>query len=224
MPIKVPKIEREGLAAKVASILRTGIIEGKFAPNERLPENWLSEQLGVSRAPIREALRILEIEGLVRINLQKGARVRELTAKDIESIYDVRSNLDSLAVRLAIANLRAKDLSQLEAMLSQMKFAVEEEDLTRYRELNGEFHRFFFQKSANEWLCNMNNSLMNHIMRLRSFSLSTSARLAQSFQEHLCIMGAVRQKNPEKAEALAKQHTLAAGKLVLQMFLKNEHN
>jgi DNA-binding GntR family transcriptional regulator len=222
IPTRVNRLEREGLAGKVASVLRTGIIEGKFAPGERLPENWLAAQLGVSLAPIREAFRILEIEGLVQVNLQKGARVRGLTAKDIESIYDVRSTLDSLAVRLAMTNLQAVDVCRLEKILSSMKVSIDKKDFSRYRKVNSEFHSFFYQKSQNEWLCNMNHGLMNHIMRLRSFSLSMPARLLQSYREHTRIIETVKKRNVREAEKLMREHTREAGRFVLRRFLEQD--
>ena len=216
------KIERGALSEKVASILRRAIIEGKLMPGEHLPEIWLSKKLGVSRAPIREALRILEIEGLVEIILQKGARVRELTAKDIESIYELRSTLDSLAIRLAIQNLEERDFSYLAKLLHRMKSYMEKGDSHSYRKLNSDFHDFFYQKSQNKWLCDVNTGLMNHIMRLRSFSLSKLDRVKQSYKDHIKIVEAVKSNKNAEAEEIAKKHTKEAGKFVLQLLLKKD--
>jgi DNA-binding GntR family transcriptional regulator len=216
------KIERGALSEKVASTLRRAITEGKLVPGEHLPEVWLSKQLGVSRAPIREALRILEIEGLVEIILQKGARVRELTPKDIESIYELRSTLDSLAIRLAIQYLEEKDFSYLAKLLHRMKSYVEKGDSDSYRRLNNEFHDFFYQKSQNKWLCDVNTGLMNHIMRLRLLSLSEPDRLKQSYKDHIKIVEAVKRNKNAEAEEIAKKHIKEAGKFVFQLFIEKK--
>jgi DNA-binding GntR family transcriptional regulator len=216
------KIERGALAEKVATILRKGIIQGKFMPGDRLPEIWLAKQLGVSRAPIREAIRILEIEGLVEVVLQKGARVRRLTSQDVGSIYELRSALDSLAIRLAIPNLHEKELSHLEKLLQQMKSHVERGDSHSYQRLNSEFHDFFYEKSQNQWLCDAYNNLMRHVMRLRSFSLSLSDRLNRSYTEHVKIVEAVKGSRVGEAEDLSRGHTKEAGRFVLQAYVEQE--
>lgn len=218
---KVEKIEREVLPERISSILREGIIEGKFSPGERLPEIWLAQQLGVSRPPLREAFRILEKEGLIEIVSQKGARVKDLTPKDVESIYQLRTVLDSLAVRLALANLQEKDIARLEALAQQMKICVRKKDTDSYQKLNSDFHSLFYRRSDNEWLCEVHEGLMKHIMRLRLFSLSMSERLYQSYQEHLRIFEAVKKRDVLGAEEAMKQHIADAGKFVYQLFIRN---
>jgi len=220
--LKSVKIERGPLAEKVATVLRESITEGRLMPGDRLPEVWLSGQLEVSRAPIREALRILELEGLVEIVPQKGARVRGLTAKDLDNIYELRSTLDSLAIRLATEHLEKDDLSYLEKLLGRMKGCVRRDDSAAYKKLNAEFHQFFYQRSQNDWLCGVNGSLMKHIMRLRSFSFSKPERLRQSYRDHVKMVELVRRKKNTDAEQVAKKHTREAGKFVLQLFMEKE--
>ena len=212
------KIDRGALAEKVASVLRRAIVQGKFVPGERLPEIWLSKQLGVSRAPIREAFRILGIEGLVEVIPQKGARVRGLTSRDVENIYELRSALDSLAVRLAIPQLQERDFVHLQKLLSQMKSYLEKGDNHSYQRLNSEFHDLFYQRSQNQWLCDVYNGLMKHIMRLRSFSLSLSGRLTQSYKEHIEIIEAIKSNKIREAEELSGRHTQKAGRALLQLY------
>lgn len=221
---RVPKIKREVLTERIASTLRKGIIEGKFMPGERLQEIWLSQQLGVSRPPLREALRMLEKEGMVEIISQKGARVKDLTPKDIESIYELRSVLDSLAVKLAIPNLQERDIANLEKMFLQMKIYVKKKDFSSYQKLNSDFHSLFYQKSCNEWLCNVHEGLMKHIMRLRSFSLSMSERIDESYREHLRIFEAAKKKNMIEAEEAMKRHIADAGKSVHRLFIAGVKN
>lgn len=121
-----------------------------------------------------------------------------------------------------MSNLQENHLMQLEKFLNQMKGYVKKGDIHSYGRLNTEFHNFFYQRSCNDWLYNVNNSLMNHIMRLRSLSLSMSERLHQSYKEHMQIVDAVKKGNIEEAEEVAKRHTKEAGKFVLRLFLERE--
>lgn len=214
------KIERGVLSEKVASILREAIGKGELVPGERLPEKLLSEQLGVSRAPIRDAFRILDLEGLVEITPQKGARIKGLTVKDVESIYELRSTLDALAIRLSVPNLRGEDFSYLGKVLQQMKGCIKKRDTDFYKSLNSEFHDLFYQKSQNQWLCDVNGGLMKHIMRLRSFSLSKPKRLKESYKDHVNIFEALKHEKNLQAEEIARKHTREAGHFVLQLFSK----
>jgi DNA-binding GntR family transcriptional regulator len=222
LPLSAVRIERGVLSEKVASILREAITKGELVPGERLPEKLFSEQLGVSRAPIRDAFRILELEGLVQIIPQKGARIKGLTVKDVESIYELRSTLDSLAIRLAVPHLRKEDFSYLEKLLQQMKGYIKKKDSNSYKNLNSDFHDLFYQKSQNQWLCDVNRGLMKHIIRLRSFSLSKPKRLNESYKDHVRIFEALKHHHNGEAEEIAKKHTKEAGYFVLQFFLKNE--
>ncbi|MDI7258818.1 MAG: GntR family transcriptional regulator [Thermodesulfobacteriota bacterium] len=223
LALSAAKIERGALSEKVVSILREAIAKGELVPGERLPEKFLSEQLGVSRAPIRDAFRILELEGLVQIIPQKGARIKGLTVKDVESIYELRSTLDSLAIRLAVPNLREEDFSYLGKLLQQMKGCIKKRDTNSYKNLNSEFHDFFYQKSQNQWLCDVNKGLMKHIMRLRSFSLARPKRLKESYEDHVNIFEALKREKNAEAEEIAKKHTKEAGNFVLQFFSKKEN-
>ena len=223
LTLSAARIERGVLSEKVASILREAIVKGELVPGERLPEKLFSEQLGVSRAPIRDAFRILELEGLVQIIPQKGARIKGLTVKDVESIYELRSALDSLAIRLAVPNLQEEDFSYLGKLLQQMKGCIKKRDSNSYKNLNSEFHDFFYQKSQNQWLCDVNKGLMKHIMRLRSFSLSKPKRLNESYEDHVNIFETLKHKKNGEAEEIAKKHTKEAGHFVLQFFLRKEN-
>jgi len=223
LALSAVRIERGVLSEKVVSILREAIAKGELVPGERLPEKFLSEQLGVSRAPIRDAFRILELEGLVEIIPQKGARIKGLTVKDVESIYELRSTLDSLAIRLSVPNLREEDFSYLGKLLQQMKGCIKKRDTNSYKDLNSEFHQFFYQKSQNRWLCGVNKGLMKHIMRLRSFSLSKPKRLKESYGDHVNIFEALKREKNAEAEEIARKHTKEAGHFVLQFFSKKEN-
>jgi DNA-binding GntR family transcriptional regulator len=130
--------------------------------------------------------------------------------------------LDSLAIRLAIQYLEEKDFSYLAKLLHRMKSYVEKGDSDSYRRLNNEFHDFFYQKSQNKWLCDVNTGLMNHIMRLRLLSLSEPDRLKQSYKDHIKIVEAVKRNKNAEAEEIAKKHIKEAGKFVFQLFIEKK--
>ena len=219
---KIKKIEAQSLVARVTSMIRKGIIEGRFDPGEHLQEIRLSNQLGVSRGPIREAFRMLENEGLVETIPRKGVRVRELSINDIESIYELRSTLESLAVKLALPNLKEEDVIFLENILHHMQSSIEQKDINSYKKLNSEFHDLFYQRSHNKWLYQTYQDLTNSIMRLRSLSFSNMERLQKSYQEHVLIVKAIKEKQIKGLEKFAYQHINKAGQFVLQFSEKTD--
>ena len=114
-------VEHESLVDRVVAYLKTKIIEGVYKPGERLPEVKIASELTVSRAPIREAYRILESEGWVEFFPRKGVHVKELTLSDVESIYILRTTLESLAAKLAIPMLDGGDMAKLDTLLTRME-------------------------------------------------------------------------------------------------------
>ena len=219
---KIKKIEAQSLVTRVTSMIRKNIIEGRFDPGEHLQEIRLSDQLGVSRGPIREAFRMLENEGLVETIPRRGVRVRQLSINDIESIYELRSTLESLAVKLTLPNLKKEDIAFLENTLRHMRSSIKQQDISSYKKLNTEFHNLFYLRSNNKWLDQIYQDLTNNIVRLRSLSFSNLKRLSKSYQEHVLIVKAIKEKQIPDAEKLAHQHINEAGQFVLQFSEKTD--
>ena len=133
----------------VFNTLRDAILTGKLLPGERLMENQLADKLGVSRTPVREALRMLELENLVELVPRKGAQVLDMSEKDIVDILEVRSALEGLATSLACKKMKREDLQKLKAMEADFEQAVSERNVERFVEIDEEFHDAIFESTEN---------------------------------------------------------------------------
>jgi len=214
----------ESLVDKSLSYIKNAIHEEKFKPGERLLEVKIAKEIGVSRAPVREAFRILEIEGLVEVTPRKGVRVREYTIQDIENIYILRINLDSLAARLGIPNLNKSDMNRIDDILQKMEVCVHTLDFDRYKNLNSEFHELFYKRSKNQWLTQIYYNLENNIKHLRTLSITVKGRLKESYIEHLKIVSAIKEGKTSEAEGRMKLHMERAGKSLSTALLKKSVN
>jgi DNA-binding GntR family transcriptional regulator len=210
----IVSLKHKSLVEKAAAFIRTSIQNGVYKPEERLFEAQIAEQIGVSRAPVREAIRMLENEGLVEAIPRRGVRVRKYSVRDIENIYTLRATLDTLATKLAVPNLNKKDIVKIKKILNRMKHCIKNNDIDVYSELNTEFHNFFYQRSRNEWLCKINNGLMNHIMLLRKVSVRLPGGIKRSFKEHEGIVKAIEGGNASEVADRMHLHMAAAWKSI----------
>jgi len=201
---------------KAAAFIRTSIQNGIYKPEQRLFEVQIAKQIGVSRAPVREAIRMLENEGLVEAIPRRGVRVRKYSVQDIENIYTLRASLDTLATKLAVPNLIRKDIVLIKKILNRMKQCIKSDDMDVYNELNTEFHNFFYQRSQNEWLCQINQGLMNHITLLRKVSVRLPGGIKRSFSEHEGIVKAIEGGNEDEVADRMYLHMMAAWKSILR--------
>lgn len=207
-------LKHRSLVEKAAAFIRTSIQNGIYKPEQRLYEVQIAEQIGVSRAPVREAIRMLENEGLVEAIPRRGVRVRKYSFQDIENIYTLRASLDTLATKLAVPNLIRKDIVLIKKILNKMKQCIKSDDMGVYYELNTEFHNFFYQRSQNEWLCQINQGLMNHITLLRKFSVRLPGGIKRSFSEHEGIVKAIEGGNEDEVADRMYLHIMAAWKSI----------
>lgn len=206
--------KHKSLVEKAAAFIRTSIQDGNYKPGERLFEVRLAEQIDVSRAPVREAIRILQNEGLVEAIPRRGVRVRKYSAQDIENIYTLRANQDTLATKLAVPNLIKKDIVLIKTILNRMKRCIKNNDIDSYTELNTEFHNFFYQRSRNKWLCQINHGLMNHITLLRKLSGKLPGGIKRSFKEHEDIVKAIEGGDASEVADRMYLHMVAAWKSI----------
>ena len=147
--------------------LRTAILRGDFQPGERLMENQLADRMGVSRTPIREAIRKLELEGLVVMVPRKGAEVANITEKDINDVLEVRATLEGLAIRLACENMQPEDVDRLVRVNREFMQAVADKDTDKVLEWDVAFHDIIFEASGNDKLIQILNNLREQIYRYR---------------------------------------------------------
>ena len=136
--------DNHSLGSRVFHIIRESILSGKYAPNEELKEKTIGEELGVSRTPVREALRQLELEGLVSIIPNKGAYVVGISQKDMQDIYEIRCRLEGLCARWAATNITNAQLDELEEVVFRAQFHAQKGNAKQLVELDNQFHETLY--------------------------------------------------------------------------------
>ena len=212
-------VERRVLRHEVLQGLRTRIVEGEIAPGTRLLEIPLATRLGVSRGPIREALRQLEQEGLVEFEPHRGAIVVGVPDDEIETMYGIRALLEATAFSRACRRLKARDLEALDAMVESMIEASEDGDVERVTELDLEFHGRVVELSGFSYLRRLWTSI-DGVVRLRAardaerpeLADASSARewLIEPSVEHRDLVAALRTRRPQTAAKAARAHITRA--------------
>lgn len=198
------------LRGKVFIQLENAILNGKYKTGDSLIETKLSEELGVSRTPIREAIRQLELEGLVQAIPNKGAIVTGLSPKDIDDIYTIRLAIEGIAARWAAENITAEELKELKHSLELEEFYTEKDDLEQILKLDTKFHETIYRASKSKPLMNMLSNFHHYIQRARTYSLGMSGRAKEALEEHEAIYEAISQKNAKEAEELTIEHVKKA--------------
>jgi DNA-binding GntR family transcriptional regulator len=151
----------------VFTTMREAIINGDFKPGQRLMEVQLAEQMGVSRTPVREAIRKLELEGLVVMVPRKGAYVAGLSSEDVKEVLEIRAVLEGLAASLAAKNASDADIEQLQEIVEKFKNAAEEKDVVRLINFDSDFHDVMYRASKNKKLIQLISALREQVQRFR---------------------------------------------------------
>lgn len=194
------------LGARVFHKIREGILSGKYAANEELKEKNIGDELGVSRTPVREALRQLELEGLVSIIPNKGAYVVGLSKKDLRDIYEMRSLLEGLCAKWAAENITKEQIEELEENIFLSEFHAKKENWEQMVELDNRFHEILYLASGSKELQHILTDYHQYVQRVRKVTLAESARVAKSTEEHKVIVDALKAHDPQKAEKAANIH------------------
>lgn len=186
--------------------LRKAIVEGNLKPGQRLMEVQLAEQLGVSRTPVREAIRKLELEGFVIMLPRKGAYVADMSVKDIIDVLEVRGALEGLAANLAAERMGEKEIEELKKASEALNEAMENEDLDEILKRDVEFHQRIFDAAGNKKLTQMINSLWEQVYRFRAGYMSDQNAMRGIKEEHEHLIDAIVSGEGEKASKCAKEH------------------
>lgn len=197
------------LSARVFHILREEILSGKYRPDEELKEKTIGEELGVSRTPVREALRQLELEGLVSIIPNRGAYVVGISQKDIRDIYEIRSRLEGLCARWAAACVTKEQIDELEENVYLADFHARKENYEQVVELDSRFHEILYTASGSEKLRHILLDFHHYAERSRKITLADPERAAKSNEEHRRIVEALKLHDEEQAEKLANEHIMS---------------
>lgn len=204
------------LSEVVCNTLREAIRDGIFKSHERLMEIRLAEELGVSRTPIREAIRKLEQEGFVVMVPRRGAYVADISTKIVKDVFEIRIALEELAAGLAAANIHPDELVLLENLLRDIQKYVEAGDMKKLIEADVRFHEVLYGASRNERLVEILNNLREQMLRFRSFSAYLPGRLRNTWQEHRDLLDAIAAHDVEKAKAVAVNHLSTAQDVLLK--------
>ena len=186
--------------------LRRAILMGELEPGERLMELQLTEKLGVSRTPIREAIRKLELEGLVVMVPRKGAAVARITKKDLLDVLEVRCSLEELAVDLACERISEEALQQLEHSMKEFQESFSGEDITIIAERDIQFHDIIFEATNNRRLIQMVSNLQEQMYRYRIEHLKNPDTYSQILQEHEEILFCLQKRKKEEEKAAIRRH------------------
>ena len=188
------------------------ILRGDYKPGERITEPMIAGSLGVSRVPVREALRELEAMGLLESRKHAGMLVRQLSARETAELYELRSVLDAHAGRIAGANADAVLVAVLEKHLAAMEAAAQHKDLLAYYEANVHFHWDIMQACGNSQIIAIYQGAVQKLHLARLKNLSTDVGILNSLSEHHAMVEAIRQGQAELCAELMANHVEAAGK------------
>jgi len=202
----------QSLHGAVTKSLRDAILRGRFRPGERLTESNLAQIFQVSRNPIREALRALQVEGLVEVNPRKGARVRLVSDKEAEELIELRADLESINARNAARRCDDETRRALREILEQGNAAATGVDKQKLQPINDRFHAALADAGRNRYLADYVKTLRERTLWL--FAGVRSERAVESWREHAAILEAVMNGDAELASLLAARHVRKVGELV----------
>ncbi len=224
--LDLPKIDSysyEPLRKQVYKLLREAILKGKLEPGEKITEVEVAEQLNVSRTPVREAIRMLELEEFIVIVPQRGVFVSGVKSKkEIDDIFQVRVELEGLAASLTAKNITPEQIDELNYYSNQIKKCIEDDDLKRCIKIDISFHQIIYEASENKWLQKFLDSLFEQMTRFRAQSLAQRGRMKKALNEHKELGAALSDGDSERARKLAREHIKGARKSIISVF--EEHH
>ncbi|EGO64991.1 GntR family transcriptional regulator [Acetonema longum] len=208
--MKFTSAGEDSLSNKVFKFVKTQIINGGYGPGEILLEGKLADELGVSRTPVREAIRLLEMEGLVETAPKKGTVVLGISSKDVQDIFAIRQLLEGLAARLAAERLTGDELKELQKTYDLMEFFTQKEDPEELTDLDNRFHHIIYQASGSRILNLTLHNLHYYVQLARLDSLRSPQRPPHVIDEHRAILDALAKRNPDQAEQAMVHHVKMA--------------
>jgi DNA-binding GntR family transcriptional regulator len=204
------KLVNRPLSEDVAERLREQIFSHELAPGSWLDEQNLAAAFGISRTPMREAIKVLASEGLVTTKMNKGAYVTEVDRRDLEQIFTVLSLLEGQAAKETAIKASEDQLTQLDNLHHRLEKAAADRDTGQFFEINVKFHELIQEIAGNKWMNGVIEDLRKVLKLQRRDSLSRSGRLLSSLIEHREILQAILNRDPQAAELAMRKH-LARG-------------
>lgn len=198
--------DKYSLQARVFNRIREDILNGIYKENDELKEMTIGTELGVSRTPVREALRQLELEGLVKIIPNKGAYVIGISSKDLKDIYEMRARLEGLCARWATRNAAKQDIARLDEISDLSEFHFNKKKFDKVLELDNEFHEMLYHMADSKMLYHTLSDFHHYLEVIRKKTLSSDERVSHSIKEHRDIIDSIKAGNEELSEQLAMLH------------------
>jgi len=204
------KLNNRPLYEDVADRLREQIFTKQLAPGSWLDEQSLADQFGISRTPMREAIKVLASEGLVTIKMRRGAYVTEVARKDLEQIFTILSLLEGQAAKETATKATEEELNMLDHLHHRLEKAAADRDIEQFFEINGKFHELIQEIAGNRWMNGVIADLRKVLKLHRRDSLTSTGRFQNSLGEHREILRALLKRDEQAAEAVMRKH-LAQG-------------
>ncbi|SHF83611.1 transcriptional regulator, GntR family [Modicisalibacter ilicicola DSM 19980] len=200
------KIQYQTLYREVADRIRELIEHGDLASGQRIPERELCEQFGVSRTPLREALKVLASEGLVELLPNRGARVRQLTLKMVKDTYDLMAALEGLSGELACQHISDEGIARICALHEKMLQHYRDRELAEYFQVNRQIHESILTASDNEVLQEMYNNLSQRVKRVRYSKKMTDSFWERAVSDHEKMIEALKQRDGQQLGQILRDH------------------
>lgn len=214
--------KHQTLRERIADTLRDAIIHGRVKPGEKISEPDLAAKFGISRTPIREALRQLETEGFLEVSPRKGARIASITEKDVSDFYELKSVLEGYAARLATTRLSDKEIDKMESINEQMEKLSVEKDWKQVFRLHNEFHDIFLRACGNDQLYQTVTLLVKKFQRFRIL-LAMDGKTEGSVVQHRAIVAAFRKRDAVLTEKLTAENAMFGKDTIIKEVLKDMH-
>jgi len=209
-------LRRHSLAGAAQQEIERLIASGELGPGDKLTEAMLTERLGVSRGPVREAFRVLEEAGLLRLEKNRGVFVRQIPLEEALEIFDLRAILEAHVGATLATGIEPGQLARLEELVAGMEKAVKSDDESGYYGLNIEFHETMVAAAGNQKLFALYRRLTRELSLFRRRNLSDQKLLMGSIREHRDMLAAIKSRNPERAAAALRDHVLASRERTLR--------
>lgn len=201
----------------VADLIREGILEGRLRPGDRLKEDMLAKELAVSRTPVREAIAMLQAEGLLEGHQHRGAQVRSYTPSELEEIYDLRSILEGYAARRAATRITPREMARLRLSVERME-KLEPKDLEHLVQQNGIFHDTILQAADSQRLVAMVTQIRALPLIYQSYAWYTPEQLSLSLEYHRRVLSAFEDRDAERAEHDMRHHLFNAREALISVY------
>jgi DNA-binding GntR family transcriptional regulator len=220
--LEYPIVKPLTLRERIVEFIKDAVISGKLKPGERVPEQEIAKNFGISRTPIREAFRQLESEGFITVIPRKGAVVSPITGKDVKDFYTIKSLLEGYAAKMACPKFTEKEIKRLESLNQQMSRCAENGDVKTFFKHDDQFHDTFLKACGNDKLCLLVHQLVQQFERFRVTALTLEGRMEVSVKQHEEIITAFRKGDRELVEKLVRANAEMSAEFLVKEISKEK--